>query len=200
MDSYPQIIKKLIDQFSKLPGIGPKTAERLVFYLVKQPKENLVEFSAILQELKDKVTICSECQNFSETSPCPICNDKKRNPKVICIVAKPQDLFALEKTGEYQGVYHVLGGLIDPLEGITPDRLKIKELVARIKKDGVLEIILALNSDMPGETTILYLTKLFKQFKNIKITRLAQGLPSGSDLEYSDEITLSSALKGRKEV
>ena len=200
MISYPQSIKDLIDQFAKLHGIGPKTAERLVFYLLKQPKQDLAEFSEVLKHLKDKITICQKCQNFAETDPCPICSDKKRNPAVICLVAKPQDLFALEKINEYQGVYHVLGGVLDPLEGVTPDQLKIKELIERIKKDGVREIILALNSDMPGETTILYLTKLLKQFKNIKITRLAQGLPSGSDLEYSDEVTLGNALKGRREV
>jgi len=198
--SYPSSIKALIDQFAQLPGIGPKTAERLVFYLLRQSKEDLAKFGVTLERLKDKITVCQQCQNFAETNPCAICQDKKRNPGVICVVAKPQDLFSLEKINEYQGVYHVLGGTIDPLEGITPDQLKIKELVERIKKDGVREIILALNSDMPGETTILYLTKLLKQFKNIKVTRLAQGLPSGSDLEYSDEVTLGAALKGRKEL
>jgi len=198
--SYPPSIKALVDQFAQLPGIGPKTAERLVFYLLRQSKDDLARFGVILKQLKDNITICQQCQNFAETNPCAICQDKKRNPGVICVVAKPQDLLSLEKINEYQGVYHVLGGTIDPLEGITPDQLKIKELVERIKKDGVREIILALNSDMPGETTILYLTKLLKQSKNIKVTRLAQGLPSGSDLEYSDEVTLGSALKGRKEV
>ncbi len=200
MVRYPASIKDLLDQFTKLPGIGPKTAERLVFHLLKQPKESLVKFGSALEQLKDKIIVCSQCQNFAETSPCLICQDKKRNAKVICVVATPQDLLALEKTNEYQGVYHVLGGVIDPLEGITPDQLKIRQLVERIKKDGVLEIILAFNSDMPGETTMLYLTKLIKQFKTIKITRLAQGLPSGSDLEYADEVTLSSALRGRKEI
>lgn len=200
MVQYPQPIQDLIDHFSRLPGIGPKTAERLVFYLLKQPKENLNQFGEVLKQLKDKITICSQCQNFSQTNPCSICQDKKRNSKVICVVSSSRDLVALEKTNEYQGVYHILGGVIDPIEGITPDQLKIKELVERIKKDGVHEIILAINSDMPGETTILYLTKLLKQFNNIKITRLAQGLPSNSDLEYSDEVTLTSALKGRREV
>lgn len=200
MISYPPAIKNIIDQFARLPGLGPKTAERLVFYLLKQPKEDLVEFGSALEHLKDKITVCQQCQNFAENNPCEICGDKRRNPQVICVIAKPQDLFALEKINEYQGVYHILGGVIDPLEGITPDQLKIKELVERIKKNNILEIILGLNSDMSGETTILYLTKLLKQFNNIKITRLAQGLPSNSDLEYSDEVTLTSALKGRREV
>ncbi|MFA6254608.1 MAG: recombination mediator RecR [Patescibacteria group bacterium] len=200
MAQFPASVKELIDQFTKLPGIGPKTAERLVFYLLKQPKENLVKFGLALEHLKDKIIICQQCQNFSETNPCLICSDKKRNAKVICVVATPQDLLSLEKTNEYQGVYHVLGGVIDPLEGITPDQLKIRELVERVKKDGILEIILALSPDLPGETTMLYLTKLLKQIKTIRITRLAQGLPSGSDLEYADEVTLTSALRGRKEV
>lgn len=198
--AYPASLKNLIDQFAKLPGIGPKTAERLVFYLLKQPKEELARFGLAVEHLKDKITICHTCQNFSELDPCPICRDKKRNAKIICVVAKPQDLLVLEKTNEYQGVYHVLGGLVDPLEGVTPDKIKVRELVERLKKDGITEVILALNSDLAGETTMLYLTKLLKQFINIKITRLAQGLPIGSDLEYIDEITLTSALKGRKEL
>ncbi|MBI3290780.1 recombination protein RecR [Candidatus Falkowbacteria bacterium] len=200
MANYSKSIKDLIDQFSRLPGIGPKTAERLVFYLLKQPKEDLVRFGDTLGHLKDKIIKCLECQNFAEENPCVICQDRNRSHKVICIVAKPQDLLALEKTSEYKGVYHVLGGVIDPMEGITPDHLNIRVLVERIKKNGVIEIILALNSDMPGETTVLYLTKLLKQFRNIRVTRLAQGLPIGSDLEYVDEVTLGSALKGRREV
>ena len=200
MAFHPAAIRNLIDQFASLPGIGPKTAERLVFYLVKQPKEDLAKFGLALEHLKDHIVICGQCQNFSETNPCLICRDKKRNAQVICLVAKPQDLFVLEKIGEYQGLYHVLGGVIDPLAGTTPQQLKVKELIERIKKNGVREIILALNSDLTGETTIMYLTKLLKQFENLKITRLAQGLPLGSDLEYVDEITLGNALKGRKEI
>ncbi len=200
MSPYPPSVKNLIDQFSRLPGIGPKTAERLVFFLLRQSKDNLAGFGLALEHIKDKVKVCWQCHNFSESDPCQICGDNRRNRKTICVVAKPQDLFVLEKTNEYPGVYHVLGGVIDPLEGITPDRLKIKELVEHIKDNGAAEIILAFNSDMPGETTILYLTKLLKQFKNLKITRLAQGLPIGSDLEYADEITLTSALRGRREL
>ncbi|HLC89399.1 MAG TPA: recombination mediator RecR [Patescibacteria group bacterium] len=200
MFQYPEAIKNLIKHFSSLPGLGPKTAERLVFYLLNVPKQNLIQFGDELQGLQDKIKRCQNCQNFSETNPCLICQDKRRNQKVVCVVARPQDLLALEKTNEYQGVYHILSGVIDPLAGITPDQLKIKELINRIKNNGVYEIILALNSDLPGETTILYLTKIIKQFKNIKITRLAQGIPTGSDLEYIDEITLSNALRGRKEI
>ncbi|MDD2807190.1 MAG: recombination mediator RecR [Patescibacteria group bacterium] len=200
MAYYPDSIKNLLDQFSRLPGIGPKTAERLVFFLLKQPKEDLARFGMALEHLRDKITVCRSCLNFTENDPCLICSDKRRDRQLICIVAKPQDLFALEKTSEYVGVYHVLGGVIDPIEGITPEDLKIRELVNRIKLDRVTEIILALNSDMSGETTILYLTKLLKQFKDVKITRLAQGLPIGSDLEYVDQVTLSNALRGRREL
>jgi recombination protein RecR len=200
MNHYPSSISDLIGQLSKLPGIGFKTAERLVFYLLKQTKEDLSALSLALGKIKEKIILCNKCYNFSETNPCYICSDRNRNQKLVCVISKPQDLFALEKTNEYKGVYHVLGGVIDPLEGITPDQLKIKELVFRIKNDGITEVILALNLDMPGETTTLYLTKLLKQFINIKITRLAQGLPSGSDLEYSDEVTLGNALKGRREI
>ncbi|MFA6410885.1 MAG: recombination mediator RecR [Candidatus Buchananbacteria bacterium] len=200
MPPYSPSIKNLIDQFSHLPGIGPKTAERLVFHLLKQSKDDLARFGLALEHLKDKIVICQQCQNFAETNPCLICQDKKRNQSLVCLVAKPQDLFSLEKTNEYTGVYHVLGGVIDPLAGITPDKLKIRELVERIKKGQITEVILALNSDLSGETTMLYLTKLLKQFKTIKITRLAQGLPIGSDLEYIDEVTLTSAIKGRKEL
>lgn len=200
MSQYPESIKDLVNQFAKLPGIGPKTAERLVFYLMKKTKDELLSFGKSLEKLSGEIKICSKCYNFSESNPCTICQNTRRNAKVVCVVSNAQDLYALEKINEYQGTYHVLGGVIDPLEGATPDKLKIKELVDRIKKDGVLEIILALNSDLPGETTILYLTKLLKQFKNIKITRLAQGMPSGSDLEYIDEVTLGNALKGRREL
>jgi recombination protein RecR len=200
MANYPTSIRNLIDQFSQLPGIGPKTAERLVFHLLKQSKEVLARFGLAIEHIKDKIIICQQCQNFSETNPCSICADLKRNHKMICVVGKPQDLIVLERTHEYPGVYHILGGLIDPLEGITPDQLKIRQFVERLKHEGINEVILALNSDMPGETTILYLTKIIKQFKNIRITRLAQGLPSGSDLEYIDEVTIANALKARREL
>jgi len=198
--TFPPSIKNLIEQFSTLPGIGPKTAERLVYYLLKKPKSDLSTFGDALEHIKDKITTCQKCFNFSESNPCEICGDKRRNPAVVCIVEKPQDLFALEKTNEYAGTYHVLGGVIDALEGVTPEKLKIRELGLRLKQDKVKEVILAMNSDLPGETTILYLTKFLKQFPDIKITRLAQGLPTGSDLEYADEVTLSNALKGRSEL
>lgn len=205
MSKFPSSIQNLIDEFNKLPGIGPKTAEKLVFYLLKQSKTELSSFAQALEHVKDRITICSLCQNIAEKSPCHICQDPKRDKTTICIVAETQDMAVIESTGEYHGLYHILGGTLNTLEGITPDQLKIKELFARIPplnkggQGGVREIILALNPDLEGETTILYLTKILKPYK-VRITRLARGLPMGSDLEYADEVTLSNALKGRREV
>ena len=198
--SYPKIIQNLINQFAKLPSIGPKTAERLVFYLLYRPQSELNQFGEALEHLKENIKICSVCFNFSETNPCHICADHRRNQKIICVVAKPQDLTAIEKINRFDGVYHILGGHINPLEDVKPENIKINELVERIKNNNINEIILALNLDLPGETTSLYLTKLLKQFKNLKITRLARGLPMGADLEYADEITLENALKSRQEL
>lgn len=203
MSKFPLSLQNLIEHFSKLPGVGPKTALRFVFYLLKQPKSEVEKFGAALGSVKNIMTACGICQNFSEKNPCAICGDSRRDHGIICVVAEYQDLPIIENTGIHQGTYHVLGGVLDPLHGITPDQLKIKELVARIQngKNAIKEIILALNPDLEGETTMLYLTKLIKSFgKQIKITRLARGLPMGSDLEYADEVTVSDALKGRKEI
>lgn len=200
MTGHPESIQKLIDAFTKLPGIGPKSAERIVYGLLYRPNDEIKEFGQNLNQLKDKILKCKNCQTFSEIDPCQICRDKQRNQNVICVVGRPQDITVLENTGDYQGTYHVLGGLIDPLDGITPERLNIKQLIERVKTNQIHEIILALNPDMPGETTILYLTKLLKQYKIPKITRLARGLPVGSNIEYTDDVTLSNALMGRKEI
>jgi recombination protein RecR len=203
MPHFPSSFQSLIEYFSRLPGVGPKTALRFVFYLLKQPKVEVEKFAAALGSLKDVMATCGICQNFSEKNPCSICSDSHRDHGTICVVADYQDLPVIENTNVHHGTYHVLGGVLDPLHGITPDQLKIKELVARIQKGNgkIKEIILALNPDLEGETTMLYLTKLIKSFgKNIKITRLARGLPMGSDLEYADEVTVSDALKGRKEI
>ncbi len=203
MSNFPPSLQNLIDYFSHLPGVGPKTALRFVFYLLKQPKAEVAKFSAALGAVTSSVSTCGVCQNFSEKNPCPICADSRRDHGIICVVAEHQDLPVIENTNEYHGTYHVLGGVLDPLHGVTPDQLKIKELVARIQNGNgkIKEIILALNPDLEGETTMLYLTKLIKSFgKPIKITRLARGLPMGSDLEYADEVTVSDALKGRKEI
>lgn len=200
MSRYPDSIRNLIQQLAKLPGIGPKAAERLVFHLLRQPKEDLTSLGKSLEHIKENIKVCSKCQNFSEKSPCEICSNPRRSHQTICIIATAQDLSAIEKTSQYAGTYHILGGIINPIEGTTPEQLNLQSLVNRIKNDNVTEIILALNSDIPGETTILYLTKLLKQFNDITITRLAQGLPVGSDLQYADEVTLTSALRQRKKI
>jgi len=195
----PQSIQKLIDQFNKLPGIGPKTAERLAFWLIKKPAPELAEFGDCIKNAKNDLIVCSVCRNIAYRDPCEICSDKSRDQKTVCVVAETHDLTAIERTGEYQGAYHVLNGVLNPLEGITPDQLNINSLINRIKGDGINEIILGLNPDMEGESTALYLLKLLKPL-NVKITRLARGLPTGSDIEYADEITLGSALKNRREL
>lgn len=200
MASLPSPIQKLINQLTKLPGIGEKTAARLAFYLLKQPKEEIELFSKSLLELKEKIVRCSICQNIAEVNPCPICKDPNRDKSIICVVGEPLDVVALESTREYKGIYHVLGGSINPPEGIGPDQLKIKELLERIKQSEgkIKEVILANNPTLEGEATAMYISRLLKPL-NIKITRIARGLPVGGDLEYADEITLSNALKGRKE-
>ena len=205
MSQFSQPIKNLVKYFSRLPGVGPKTALRFVFFLLKQKEEENVDFGKAIESLKKTITSCKICCNFSTQDPCPLCSNKNRNPEIICIVAEHQDLPPIESTKEYNGLYHVLGGVLDPLHGITPDKLKVRELVDRIKNKDVKikEVVLALNPNIEGETTMLYLTKLIKSFdKNglIKITRLARGLPMGGDIEYADEVTLSNALKGRKEL
>jgi len=199
MIKFPRLIQNLIDQFCKLPGIGPKTAERLVFFMLKMPKSDRENFAAALTQINGSIIHCSTCFNISEKDPCSICADKSRDKSKICVVAETHDLAAIENTGDFKGLYHVLGGVLDPLAGMTPDRLKINELLAKLQKNKISEIILAFNPDLEGEATMIYLNNLLKPFK-IKITRLARGMPVGADLEYTDEITLSSALKNRKEI
>lgn len=199
MIKFPQAIQNLIDQFAKLPGIGPKTAERLVFYLLKWSQKEKDDFAKALTDLNYSITHCSVCHNISEKNPCLICADKSRDKTKICVLAESHDLAAIENTSEYKGLYHVLGGVLDPLHGITPQKLKTDELLAKIQENNLSEIILAFNPDMEGEATMIYLNNLLKPFK-IKITRLARGMPVGSDLEYTDEITLTNALKNRREI
>jgi len=195
---YPKAIQNLIDRFSKLPSVGPKTAERYVFYLLRQKEENLNELSQAIKELKEKTIICHECLALSETDPCSICADNTRQKEILCLIEHVQDLYAIEATGQYKGKYFVLGGLINTINEVRPEDLNINRLIKKIKTDNVKEIILALNFTLEGETTSLYLSKLLKD--HVKITRLAKGLPSGSDLEYADSLTLASALKYRNEI
>jgi len=196
---YPISIQNLIDYFSKLPTVGPKTAERYVFYLLKQHPEDLQKFAQAIAELKEKTTVCQTCLSIAETNPCSICSDTKRNHSVICLIADTRDMLAIEATKQYNGLYFILGGVINTIDGIKPEQLNIKIFLDRLKSGLVKEIILALNPDLEGETTSMYIAKLLKPFK-IKITRLAKGLPMGADLEYADEITLSNALKYRNEM
>lgn len=194
----PKSLQSLIDQFITLPGIGPKTAERLAISLISRPKNKIDEFISALSSIKE-IKVCQICNNFSDENPCSICSDSKRNKKTICAVATSTDLETIENTHKFNGTYHILGGLIDPIMGITPDKLFIKELITRIKGNDIDELILAFDANIQGEATTTYIKNILSNF-NIKITRLARGIPMGSDIEYTDEITLSSALENRKEL
>jgi len=195
----PSSIQKLIEQFARLPGIGPKTAQRLAFYLLKKPQTDLEIFAQSLINAKKDLKTCSVCLNLSQQDPCLICSDGSRDQNTVCLVAENHDLESIERTGEYKGVYYILGGVLNPLEGIGPDNLNLNQILNRLKTGKIKEVILGLSPDLEGESTIIYLRQLFKPL-NLKITRLAKGLPSGSDIEYADEITLGSALKNRKEL
>ncbi len=196
---YALPIARLIEEFSKLPGIGKRSAERLAFHILKQPKESVERFSKTLIEAKEKITFCPVCQSLTDTTPCSICSNPKRDSSVICVVENPKDILAMEKTKEFSGVYHVLHGVISPIDNIGPDDIKIKELLLRTKDNNVKEIIMATNPSIEGEATAMYISNLFKNF-GIKVTRIAHGLPVGGELEYADEITLTRALEGRHEI
>ncbi len=193
---YPSSIQNLITEFNKLPCIGSKTSQRFIFYLLKQPKSEIVKLTNSLEHLKDAIKICSICGCFTESEPCAICANAQRDRKILCVVAETTDMAVIEATGEYKGLYHILGGTLNTLDGITPDMLNIKSLAERVKTGIFQEIIFAFNPTIEGESTVMYLKKILEPSK-IKITRLARGLPMGSDIEYADEITLSNALKGR---
>jgi recombination protein RecR len=194
-----EAIESAIESLSALPTIGRKTAQRLTLYLLRQPKEDVQKLANALLDMKEKVRYCSQCCNLTESDPCGVCTSNKRNRTIICVVEEPSDLFAIERTNEYSGLYHVLHGSMNPLEGIGPNELKIKELLQRLSSGEVQEIILATNPNVEGEVTTQYLIKLLKPL-HIKISRLARGIPMGSDLEFADEATVSRALQGRVEV
>jgi len=201
-----ETIQKLIDEFSKLPGIGKKTAQRMAFYILKEKKEEAEGLAKAILEVVEKVKYCSICFNITEEDPCGICKDEKRDRSIICVVEEANDVVALEKTEQYNGLFHVLGGVLSPLDGIGPDDLKVKELLSRLKgpKDPasrekeVKEVILATNPNTEGEATAIYVAKLIKPL-GIKVTRIARGLPAGGDLEYADQVTLANAIEGRVE-
>lgn len=189
----------LIDEFNKLPGIGRKSAARLAFHVMEMSEEEVENFVTALRNVKSNVKKCSICGNFSEEDICPICNDEFRDGSTICVVEDSRDIIPLEKTNRYKGKYHVLNGKLDPLNGMTPDRLNLKSLLERVAKEEIKEVILALNPDLEGETTALYLTKLLKPF-GIKITKIASGIPIGGNIEFADVATISKALEGRQEL
>ena len=196
---YPKSIAALIEHFQKFPSIGPKSAQRMAFYLLRMPAGEVHKFAQAMIDAKENTKTCEICFNISSESPCEICTSPKRDRSVICVVAETKDLIAIEKTNEYKGLYHVLQGLISPMDGIGADDIRIKEWLGRLTAEEVQEIILALPPSVEGEATSLYLTKLIKPF-GIKVSRIAFGLPVGADLEYADEITLAKAIEGRREI
>ncbi|MCX5687339.1 MAG: recombination mediator RecR [Candidatus Omnitrophica bacterium] len=196
MSTYTKSMQELIECFKKMPGIGSKTAERMAFYVLKSPGDEMVTFSSVIRKVKEDVRFCKICGNLSETETCSICNDLRRDKTIICVVEEPTDLISIEKSGRYKGVYHVLFGVISLLDGIGPEELRIKELITRIKEDKVKEIILAMDSNAEGETTALYLSENIQPLK-IKISRIAYGIPVGGNLDYIDQATLIRALEGR---
>lgn len=199
MSYYAPSIEKLIEAFEKLPSIGNKTAARLAFHMLDATEEDTNEFIKAIQDAKNNLKYCSQCYNITDTDPCPICSNQNRNHTVICVVEDVRDVVAMERTHEFKGVYHVLHGSISPMNGVGPDDIKLKELLSRLMEGKVKEIILATNPRVEGEATAMYISKLVKPL-GVKVTRIAHGIPVGGDLEYTDEVTLSKALEGRREI
>ena len=199
MAYFPDPVARLIEALQRLPGVGPKTAQRLTFFLLKRPADEVQELALALTELKTRIIHCTRCWNVTEEDPCRICRDPARDARTLCVVEEPNDLLALERTGEFKGRYHVLLGALSPLDGIGPEDIKVRELLARLEAESVDEVILATNPSVEGEATAIYLAKLLRPL-GVRITRIARGLPVGGDLEYADEVTLSKALEGRKEM
>jgi recombination protein RecR len=197
--TVPEPVQRLVEAFSRLPGIGPKTASRLTYYLLRQPPDEANTLADALRDLKTRTRFCQVCFNITEASPCPICSSDERDRAIICVVEEPLDVLALERTRDYRGLYHVLHGAISPMDGVGPEDLKIRELLARVQAGGVREVILATNPSLEGENTAMYVHKKLAAL-GTQVTRLARGLPVGGDLEYADEVTLSRALEGRREM
>jgi recombination protein RecR len=196
---YTQPVQALIDELGRLPGIGPKSAQRIAFHLLKLPTDDVARLAMSISDAKARVRFCSRCWNFAESELCPICLDDRRDATTLCVVEESRDIVSIEKTGEFRGRYHVLLGAMSPLEGIGPEQLKMKELFARLEPEGVTEVIVCTNPNTEGEVTALYLARMLKPF-GIRVTRIASGLPVGGDLEYADELTLGRALEGRREL
>jgi recombination protein RecR len=199
MRPVPRSVERLIEELNRLPGIGPKTASRLTFYLLRSPPEQVQGLAEAIGQLQEQVVTCSVCFNTAETDPCCICNDAERDRSVICVVEEPLDVLAIERTREYHGLYHVLHGAISPVEGIGPEDLRIADLVQRLRTNPAEEIILATNPNLEGESTAMYVSRQLAPLR-VRVTRLAHGLPMGGDLEYADEVTLTRALEGRREM
>ena len=194
---YSASVQELIDELGRLPGIGPKSAQRIAFHLLKIPKADAVRLAQAIVEARERVSFCTRCFNLSEGELCPVCADDRRDPHLLCVVEEPRDIVAIERTREFRGRYHVLQGAISPIEGIGPDQLRVKELLARLEPEGVTEVILCTNPNIEGEATAMYLGRLLTPL-GITVTRIASGLPVGGDLEYADELTLGRALEGRR--
>ncbi|MDO5441519.1 MAG: recombination mediator RecR [Bacillota bacterium] len=199
MNRYSKPLTKLIAQLSKLPGIGGKTAQRLAFYILSLSEEEAFEIADAIKEAKTTMKYCSVCGNLTDVDPCPICNDNNRDHGVICVVESPKDVHAMERIKEYNGLYHVLNGAISPIDGIGPDDINLRSLIVRLQSEDVKEVILATNPTIEGEATAMYIAKLIKP-AGIKVSRIAHGIPVGGDLEYADEVTLSKAMEGRREL
>ena len=196
---YAGPVQDLIDELGRLPGIGPKSAQRIAFHLLKTGKEDALRLSRAISEVKDRISFCQRCFNVCEGPYCGLCTDARRDETIVCVVEEPRDIVAVEKTGEFRGLYHVLQGAISPIEGIGPDQLKVKELLARIEAEQMAEVILCTNPNLEGEATAMYLARLLRPL-GVRVTRIASGLPVGGDLEYADELTLGRALEGRREM
>ena len=199
MSIYTPALQKLIDELGKLPGVGPKSAQRIAFHLIKIPEQDALSLAEAIQQAKQKVRFCETCFNMSDEAICEICSDSQRDSSLVCVVEEPRDIVALERTREYKGLYHVLQGAINPIDGIGPDQLKIRELLERLKGNTVVEVILCTNPNIEGEATAMYLAKLIESL-GIQVSRIASGLPVGGDLEYADELTLGRALEGRRNI
>jgi len=199
MEYYSNSIAKLIEEFEKLPGIGHKSAQRLAFHILNLSQEETTEFTNAINTAKSTIHYCSICSNLADTDPCPICSNPKRDPSTICVVSDVKDVIAMEKTHEFKGMYHILHGVISPINGIGPNDIKIKELLGRLNDNVVSEVILATNPTVEGEATAMYISKLIKPL-GIKVSRIAHGIPVGGDLEYTDEVTLTLAMNGRREM
>jgi recombination protein RecR len=196
---YAPPVQSLIDELGRLPGVGPKSAQRIAFHLLKLPEEDASRLARAITEAKEKVSFCRRCFNVCEGEQCGICLDQRRDSTVVCVVEEPRDVVAVEKTGEFRGRYHVLQGAISPLEGIGPDQIRVRELLTRLGNEEIAEVILCTNPNIEGEATAMYLARLLKPL-GIRVTRIASGLPVGGDLEYADEVTLGRALAGRREI